>query len=135
MTKAADIIVPLIEVGLDRREVTYPDDWYPPQPIRYSCEVSGIPALVQLRAPSEGMQRVDWCLYPESDDASFEGFWNARERKWPGDVWGIAFIDRRIRFAVDADLPFRCRRDARHILRRFAPRNADDLRLSIGWAA
>ena len=135
MTSAANIIVPLLEIGLDRREVTYADDWYPPQPIRYQCEIFGLPALVQLRTPSEGTQWVDWCLNPKGADAAFEGFWNRNERDWPGDIWGIAMIDRRIRFAVDADLPIRYRKGCRSLLDRFPRRGADELRMAIDWAA
>lgn len=135
MTTAADIVVPLLEVGLDRREVTYRDDWYPSQPIRYECEVFGIPALVQLAVPKEGKQWVDWCLNPVSSGASFNGIWHGRTRDWPGDVWGVAMIDRRIRFSVDADLPFRRRRNTRSLLRRFAHRSTEELRMGIDWAA
>lgn len=132
MINPANIVTPLIEIGLERREVTFPDDWYPAAPVRYHCELFGIHALVELGVPTrEGTQRVNWCLNPTSSDVQFGNIW--KPTAWPGDAWGIATIDRRINFTVDADFPFRARRKIRATLGRFPERSTDELKLPIGW--
>jgi hypothetical protein len=134
--KPDNIIVPLIEEGLDKRHIPFTAEWFPhsaARPFRYSFLLDGgIPALVELGVPKHGLQSVEWALWPAASDVEFEF---ERSGVWPGKAWGSAIIDRQLNFAVMVSAPMHCRRSVRSRLLSLPNRSVDELRLTIGWAA
>ena len=135
MNLAANIAVPLIEEGVDRRLIAFSEPWFPAEectPMRYEAVIGGLPAVVELAVPAHGLQGVTYVVSPARPEAPFD--LSSLNAEWPGDVWGTAIIDRRLKFCV-LPVRFHCRIGERSFVKALPCRDFDELRMPIGLAA
>jgi hypothetical protein len=102
MGKFLSLVENLVEAGITAGVIKDKMPWLPApdeQAIRYTATVNGLEAIVEVQPSCSGVQWLNWAILPRSQDVKFAGPMD--RNNWPGQLWGTAYIDRRIGYHLE----------------------------------
>lgn len=105
MGKFLSLVEHLVQAGMAAGIIKDKLPWMPAadeQAVRYTAMINGLEAIVEVQPSSEGVQWLNWAVLPSSLNVKFPG--PMERNSWPGELWGTAYIDRRISFYLEPEI-------------------------------
>lgn len=105
MGKFLSLVENLVEAGTAAGIIKDKLPWTPAageQAVRYTAMINGLEAIAEVHPSSEGVQWLNWAILPPSLDVKFPG--PMERNSWPGELWGAAYIDRRIGYHLEPEI-------------------------------